>query len=185
MAEPVISPRTRVAWRRWLERNHLKHDSVLVLMHKRHTGKPAVNHRESLEEALCFGWIDTIAKRVDDNVYARRFVKRKLTANWSVNTLSYAKRLRAEGKMYPAGIAAYERGLLKLPHDHDRPKTLRTPADLRVALAAKGLTKRFAAWPPSTRKMYLYMLFRAKRQETRAKRIREVVQRVLDDKKSW
>jgi len=185
VADTTISPKSRAQWRRWLERNHGQKDAVLVLMQKRHTGKPAVNHRESLEEALCFGWVDTITKRIDEDVYARRFVKRKPGANWSVNTLSYAKRLLADGKMTPAGIKAYELGLKKRPHDYDRPTTLHIPADLQAALAALGATKRFAAWSPSQRKMLLYWIVRAKRPETRAKRIKELAQRVLEDRRSW
>jgi len=84
-------------FRNWLQKNHVKENKVSVVLHKKHTGKPSPTHRELIEEAICFGWIDTILRRVDENRNNRRHSKRTKNSRWSDNTLSYAKKLLEEG----------------------------------------------------------------------------------------
>jgi len=103
----------RTEFREWLRLNFDKEKRVEVIIHKKHTKKPSPSHRELLEEALCFGWIDTTINRLDENRFIRTFVKRKKSARWSENTLSYAKRLIKEKKMMPSGLICYKEGLRK------------------------------------------------------------------------
>ena len=80
-------------FRKWLVKHHDKETRVAVVLHKKHTGKPAPTHRELIEEAICFGWIDTIIKRIDDDKFLRNFSRRSKNSKWSDNTLGYARQL--------------------------------------------------------------------------------------------
>src|ERR1051325_4388110 len=99
LSEPHVYCGTRQKWRNWLEQNHQKTTKIALLLYKKHTGKPSLSHRESMEEAICFGWIDTTIKRLDEDRYLRRFSRRTSKSKWSENTLSYAKALLTAGKM--------------------------------------------------------------------------------------
>ena len=99
-----INISSRKQWRNWLEKNHAKESKVSIILHKKHTGKPSITHKESMEEAICFGWIDTTLKRLDEDTYQRTFVKRNDKSKWSQNTLRYGKELIKEGLMTNAGL---------------------------------------------------------------------------------
>ncbi|MBU0467316.1 MAG: YdeI/OmpD-associated family protein [Nanoarchaeota archaeon] len=166
-------------WRAWLEKNHKKKDIVFMTKYKIHTKKPSLTHQEAMDEAICFGWIDTTAKRVNNDVWGTIFVKRKPTAKWSKNTLSYAKQLIKNGRMTPAGLAAYNLSKDKPTTDHNIPKDTPPPTDLMRALSRHKQTK--ANWDslaPSARFMYVVWIERAKQEETRRRRIRGVVERM-------
>ena len=122
--------KTRKGWRIWLKKNHEKENKISLVRYKNHTGKPSPTHREAMEEAICFGWIDTTIKRLDNERYIINFVKRKNTGKWSNNTLRYAKELEKQGKMSPAGLFAYKNGLSKPTHDSGIPANPSTPNDL-------------------------------------------------------
>lgn len=102
-------PASRDEWRAWLEKNHARFDEVWLVFWKKHTGKPTVSYRESLEEALCFGWIDGMKKRVDDERYTLRYTPRKQRSNWTAGNIKLARDLIAEGLMAPSGLRAFER----------------------------------------------------------------------------
>lgn len=170
-----IDARTRDAWRKWLAENHLKETSVELLVHKKHTGKPSLSHQEAMHDAICFGWIDTTLKRIDDDTFVRRFARRTDKSKWSDNTLRYAKELLFEGKMAPEGIRRYTEGLAKPTHDHGIPKNPRMPSDLTNALRGAGLLAQFKAFSPSVRRTYLRWLMRAKQEATREKRVQSIV----------
>jgi len=86
MVETVYAG-TRKEWRQWLRLNHKKETRVNLVKFKKHTGKPSLNNKESMEEAICFGWIDTTIKRIDDERYQQSFAKRTDKSRWSNNTL--------------------------------------------------------------------------------------------------
>lgn len=183
-SEKVFYAPDRKSWRAWLKKNHSKEKRVALLKYRKHTGKPALSHKESMEEAICFGWIDTTIKKLDHDRYIRHFVRRGPKANWSTATLSYAKRLIREKRMAPAGLAAYKLGLKKLPFDHDIPKDPPVPEDLKQALEKDQKSKEnFDNLAPSYRRTYLRWLFRAKQSATREKRINSILLRVRDNKK--
>ena len=100
-------------WRKWLEKNHLKKNKVGIILYKKHTGKPFITQREAMDEGICFGWIDTLIKRLDDKKFIRYFVRRGDKAMWSENTLRRAKCLLKAGRMSPVGILRYKEGLRK------------------------------------------------------------------------
>ena len=153
---------------------------MFLVTFKKHTGKSQFTHKEAMEQAICFGWIDTTMKRVSDDEYGRVWVKRKPTAKWSRNTLSYAEKMKKEGQMEEAGLVAYERGLKKLPLDHDRPpKNAPPPKDLLEMLEENEEAKEnFEGLAPGQRRNFCIWIEKAKRQETREKRIRETVEKV-------
>ena len=171
-------------WREWLRKNHKKESSVLLVKYKKHTKKPFVTSKEAMLEAICFGWIDTTINKLDEEKYTQKFCKRTKNSRWSNNTLSYAKDLIKKRKMSKAGLEAYEKGLKKGPFDHNLPKNPKTPEDLRKALEKNKKAKEFFLnLAPSYRRVYIYSIERAKRPETREKRIREVVERSRLNKK--
>lgn len=166
---------TKEQWREWLKKNHKKQNNVFLIKYKKHTGKPYLTNRDAMDEALCFGWIDTTIKRIDDEQYGQTFVKRNKNSRWSRNTLSRAKRLIKEGRMTPEGLKIYKEGLKKPVIDLDLPKNPDTPDDLKTELEKKNLLDTFNTWAPSKRKIYIHMYVRAKREETKKKRIKEII----------
>ncbi len=180
----IYCPDTKT-WRAWLKKHHLKEKYIAIIRYKKHTGKPSPSHHELMREAICFGWIDTTVKRIDDEKYKVRFARRNDKSKWSDNTLRYAKELLAEGKMSPEGIKRYEEGKSRPTHDHGIPKDPKVPGDLKKALAQDNKAREgFDAFPPSSRRMYLRWMERAKLPETRVKRIQSIVTRArLGNKK--
>ncbi len=168
-------------FRTWLQKYHQKEKKVELVLHKRHTKKNAPTHRELMEEAICFGWIDTIVKRRDEDTYIRTFTRRTDKSNWSDNTLSYAKQLVKEKRMTPFGLAFYEEGKKKPTLDHGIPKNPSMPLALKKALAKEPLAqKKFEAFPPSIKRMLFRWMLRAKRPETLEKRINVTVERAKE-----
>ena len=162
-----VTIRTRDQWRKWLKSHHRLEEKVFLISYKKHTGKKSISHREQIEEAICFGWIDTTVKKIDEDRYGRYFVKRKKGATWSRNTLSYGAQLLKEGKMSSYGKEVYLRGKKKKPIDHNIPTVFTVPTDLKRALSKNRVAKStFEGYPPSAKKMYLKWLFqrREKRQ---------------------
>jgi len=176
---PLITIKTREEWRNWLKKNHLIEKKVGLVSYKKHTGKPSISHKAAMDEAICFGWIDTIIKRLDDKRFIRYFVRRGDGANWSINTLKYGKELLAAGRMAPAGMLHYHKGLQKKPLDHGLPKKPNMPAELKKGLNKKKALKNFMAFSPSTKYMFYRWILRAKREDTMNKIIDVVVKRAL------
>lgn len=179
-----VHAKTRKQWRSWLKRNHLKEKEVLLIYSKRHTGKPAPSHLESMEEAICFGWIDTTVKKIDDDHFGRKFVRRRENAGWSTNTLSYAKRMIEEGKMEAHGLKAYNLAKNKKTIDHDLPKNPDPPEELLNQLKkSKKALNFFTNLAPSYKRYYVRWLLSAKLPETRKKRIKVIYDRCKESKK--
>lgn len=99
----TLSVSTRAAWRAWLKRHHASKSVIWLITYKKGTGKPRVEYADAVEEALCFGWIDSTTKTIDAERYAQRFTPRKKGSNWSESNLERIKRLVATGQMTPAG----------------------------------------------------------------------------------
>ncbi|PIN75025.1 hypothetical protein COV18_04675 [Candidatus Woesearchaeota archaeon CG10_big_fil_rev_8_21_14_0_10_37_12] len=184
MPEKSIHPKSRKAWRSWLEKNHLKEKKVYLIKYKKHTGKPTIANKEAMEEAICFGWIDTTVKRLDDYTYQQCFMRRTDNSRWSNNTLKYAKEMIEQRKMSAEGLKRYNEGLQKPVIDHSLPKNPDVPEDLKKALEkSKEAKENFNNFAPSTRKVYIYWIEKAKRPETRKKRIEETVRKSAENKK--
>ncbi|HXV26442.1 MAG TPA: YdeI/OmpD-associated family protein [Candidatus Paceibacterota bacterium] len=179
-AIPRISVATTAEFRRWLAKHHKHAKTVAVVLHKKHTGKSAPTHNALMREAICFGWIDTTIKSLDEDRYIRYFVRRRDDGgNWSPNTRRYARELIAQGKMAPHGLVIYKRGLKKKVLGHGIPKNPSIPHELEEALAGDAKAeKAFAALPPSTKRTLYRWILMAKREETRTQRVKRIVSMV-------
>ena len=172
-------------FRKWLAKNHDKESKVSVILHKKHTGKESPSHRELMNEAICFGWIDTTINRLDEERYIRNFSRRNKNSKWSDNTISYGKELIEQGRMTLAGLKFYEEGLKKPTHDAGIPRSPSMPEELRKALEKIPKAKEnFNNFAPSIKKMHYRWILRGKREGTRIKRINLIVEAAKVGKKN-
>jgi len=172
---PKFHAKTVKEWREWLRRNHRREERVYLVRYRKPTGKPTFNSSDAMDEAICFGWIDTTLNRVDDDRYAVKYVKRGKNSRWSKATLGRAERLIATKKMTKAGLAAYEEGKKKPTIDHGLPRNPAVPAELKKALSKyKGASENFKNFAPSTRRYYIWYILKAKRDETIKRRVEQV-----------
>jgi len=170
-----VVARDRAAWRRWLERNHAPSGAVWLVLSKKGASKPTVGYEEAVEEALCFGWIDSKANSIDDERFKLWMAPRKPGSGWSAVNKRRIERLIEQDKLAPAGLAAIEAAkadgtwtLLDASH------ALTVPRDLAKAFKVHARAKaNFAAFPPSTRRAILEWIDAAKKPETRAKRVED------------
>ena len=175
-------------FQKWLKKHHKKEKKVAVILYKRHTKNPAPTHRELMEEAICFGWIDTTIKRRDDDTYIRYFARRNNNSTWSDNTRSYAKQLIKDKRMTPEGMKYYKLGLKKKTHDHGIPKNPDMPEELKQELLKKKNKKakqQFDTYPPSTRKMLYRWILSGKQDATRTKRIKKIIELAKEGRKDF
>ena len=169
---------TPAAFRAWLEKNHATNTELLVGFHKRATGKPCMTWPESVDEALCFGWIDAIRRRIDDNSYSIRFVPRKPTSIWSAINVRKVEALRAAGKMTPAGERAFahrteaKTGVYSFERNE---AAVLPPAFARRFRAEKEAYAYFTAQPPWYQRTSIHWVISAKKEETRERRLATVI----------
>lgn len=177
MAAPRYFPSTK-AFRAWLAKHGASEPVLLVGFRKVATGRPSMTWSESVDEALCFGWIDGVRKRVDDGNYTIRFSPRKPTSSWSAINIAKVAKLRAEGRMTAAGEAAYARrtDTKSSPYSYEQSiSAVLTAPELRAFRRDKPAWKYFDAAPPSYRKVILHWITTAKKPETRAKRLSTLI----------
>jgi len=183
-----VRPPTRAAWRRWLSKNHVSSRGVWLILDKASAGKRrlSLSYVDAVEEALCFGWIDSTARGIDAAHYSQYFAPRKPKSVWSRSNKERVERLAEQRLMTPAGMACIEAAKKNgFWSSLDSIESLEVPDDLAAALAAEPKADRqFALFSPSARKAYLYWVGGAKRPETRARRIAEVVALALKNQKS-
>jgi len=168
---------TRSQWRQWLTENHdTEKLGIWLVFHKKRTGRPTLDYESAVEEALCFGWIDSLIRRIDDDRYCRKFTPRKDRSRWSNTNKRRVTKSIQEGRMTEFGLtkvdAAKRTGNWELdPH----PKIGRqTPRDLSAALAHnKQASAFFQNLAPTYRKQFIAWIATAKRPETRARRLKE------------
>jgi uncharacterized protein YdeI (YjbR/CyaY-like superfamily) len=171
-----IHPETRAAWRRWLKSYHARTESVwLVSWKKAAAAKPRMTYDEIVEEALCWGWVDSLPRALDAERTMLLLSPRKPGSSWSAQNKNRAERMIASGQMTPAGLAKIEAAKRDGAWDRlNSVDALEIPADLAKALSAhKDSAANFAGFPPSVRRGILEWIGAAKRPETRAKRIAE------------
>ena len=188
MAQEPVFFKDRSAWRKWLRRNHDKSSEIWILAFKKHTNKKSVSYEEALEEALCYGWIDSRMRRIDDEKHMWRFAPRKPTSIWSLSNRTRAERLIRDRRMTVHGMtkidAAKKSG--KWDEAYRPSKPPRIPKDLKDALERDDLaSKNFQAFAKSYRHTYIHWINSAKREETRSKRIQEVVKRAKRNVKPY
>ena len=174
---PRYYPKTRKEWRRWLTRNHDTATGIWLINYKKESGRPRVPYAEAVEEALCFGWIDSVMNPLDEYSFMQLFTPRKPKSNWSKLNKQRVETLIDQGLMTPAGLAKIEAAKADGSWTSlDKVEALDVPPDLAKALSKnKTALANFNAFSPSRKKMLLYWVNEAKRPETRAKRIAEAV----------
>jgi uncharacterized protein YdeI (YjbR/CyaY-like superfamily) len=165
-------------FRKWLERHADTKQELLVGFYKTGSGRPSITWPESVDAALCFGWIDGVRKRIDDVSYTIRFSPRKTTSVWSAVNTRRARELIDEGRMTPAGLAAFEvrRANKSGVYSYEnRPATLVEPYASMLARNARA-RKFFEAQPPSYKRAATWFVLSAKKDETRLKRVQQLIE---------
>lgn len=178
-------PASQTEWRNWLEENHESRQSIWIVYYKSKSGIPTISWSDAVDEALCFGWIDSKVKSVGENKFIQFFCKRKPTSTWSKINKVKVENLIANGFMSPAGLKcieiAKENGSWDILNTVD---DLLIPDDLEVAFKKHvGSKVYFESLSKSVRKMMLYWIISAKRPETRQNRIEEIAERAGEGKK--
>lgn len=168
---------SRAAWRRWLRSNHASASGVWLQFYKKNAARPSVTYADAVEEALCFGWIDSLVKSLDEQSYVQLFTPRKHKSAWSRSNKERVERLIAAGLMTAAGLEKIELARRNGSWESlDSVEALEIPDDLRRALARnRKARENFEKLSPSRKKQLLYSVNGARRPETRRKRIREVI----------
>jgi uncharacterized protein YdeI (YjbR/CyaY-like superfamily) len=179
--------KSRSEWRRWLVKHHAKVDSVVLVYAKKGSGKPSVTYDESVEEALCFGWIDGVRGALDDEHFTVRFTPRKPKSIWSKINLERVRRLTKAGQMHASGLAAFELGRSTGRHEtaYAISDEVRMPVELRAALARDRRGRAaFEALTPGQKKGWMRWIAWAGLEATRKRRAHDALLLILAGRKS-
>lgn len=182
----AIEAKTRKQWRQWLQKNHATEKSVWLIIHHKSSDIKTVYYEDAVEEAICFGWIDSIAHKRDATSKYQFFAQRKPKSNWSKTNRERAEKMIAAGLMTASGMT-----LIALAKDTGTWEALtgvqnsEIPADLQALLNRnKKALNNFLAFPPSSKRIILEWILNAKKPETRQKRIEETVRLAADNIKA-
>jgi uncharacterized protein YdeI (YjbR/CyaY-like superfamily) len=183
---PMFYPRDRQEWRAWLAENHATSKAIWMVYYKKDSGQPTVPYDEAVEEALCFGWIDSTVNKLDETKFLQLFSPRKAKSPWSGLNKRRIESLMQQGLMMPSGLAKIEQakkdGSWLL---YDDIETLTIPPDLREVLTANPAANTFfEAFSPSVKKGILWWIKSAKQADTRAKRIEDTVRLAAKNKRA-
>ncbi len=181
----TFCPTSKDHWRQWLSENHLEKQFIWMVCYRQKANVPTISWSDAVDEALCFGWIDSTRKTLDDERFIQYFTKRKPKSNWSKVNKEKVERLIEHGLMTPAGLKcieiAKENGSWTIL---DTVEEQLVPADLELAFENNvGSKAYFESLSKSVRKMILYWVVSAKRPETRQKRIEEIAELAAQGKK--
>src|SRR4029453_7719530 len=163
-------------WREWLSEHHASASEVWLIFHKRHTGVASIEYKDARDEALCFGWVDSLVKRLDERRYKQKFTPRRGNSRWSaVNRQRYAE-LKAAGRLKPPGIERPPTNRGYGPRPPRLPLPSKLPAYIQAALRNDPIASpHFEALPPSERRRYFAWIESAKREETKLRRLEEAI----------
>ncbi|WP_306591540.1 YdeI family protein [Geothrix sp. 21YS21S-4] len=179
----TLEPKTRKAWRNWLEQYHAKEKEIWLVFTKAHVGQPAFSYKDALSEALCFGWIDGVRQRIDDEKYAQRFSPRTKSSKWSAVNLSLAKELQVAGLLAPSGVASLSHAECSQA-DSSNPSEPFPPVWFMTAIQADPVAwTHFQNLPLSHQRRYVGWISAAKRDDTRGKRISEAISLLRENKR--
>ncbi len=167
----------RATWRSWLQKNHTTAKGVWLVYFKKGSGKPRVSYGDAVEEALCFGWVDSRPQAIDEKSYKQLFSPRKKKSEWSKLNKKRVEKLILDGRMHPAGLAKIEQAKQDGSWNYlDAVEDLVMPSDFEKALLKNKKAKQnFEAFSPSSKKIILGWIHRAKQPATRLNRISETV----------
>ncbi|MCI0360055.1 MAG: YdeI/OmpD-associated family protein [Planctomycetaceae bacterium] len=169
------------AWRQWLAEHHDSESEVWLVFYKRSTGQPSIAYEDAVDEALCFGWIDSLIKRLDDARFARKFTPRKSDSRWSTANRKRYSRLKAGGRLMPAGLA---RAPTNRSGDAPRPSSSKMPTYIQEALRRDSAArKHFESLAPSYRRQYIAWIDSAKQEATKLRRLNEAIALLAAGKK--
>jgi uncharacterized protein YdeI (YjbR/CyaY-like superfamily) len=177
---------TPAEFRAWLAENHGTATELGVVLHSKASGKPTMTWSDAVDQALCFGWIDSVARRLDDTSRVQRFTPRKPKSNWSAVNIKKVEELTAQGLMAPAGLAAFARreearsGVYSYENRHLASLDPEREAMFR---ADPGAWEFFLRQPPSYRQLAIYRVMTAKREETRSKRLAQLIEASADGRR--
>jgi uncharacterized protein YdeI (YjbR/CyaY-like superfamily) len=177
---------TREQWRAWLTKHYQSETEVWLIYYKKHTRRSRISYDHAVEEALCFGWIDSIVKRMDDDKFAQKFTPRRDCTRWSALNKRRLRKLIREGRMTEAGLAKIDSVMLGEEAQAKPSKgdlgdllgDLDIPRFVKQAMANAKAWENFRKLSPSHRKGYIQWIMDAKKEETRQRRLREVVSRL-------
>jgi uncharacterized protein YdeI (YjbR/CyaY-like superfamily) len=164
-------------FRVWLEANHASATELWLGFYKKDSGKGGITYAEALDEALCFGWIDGIRKRVDELSFTQRFTPRKSQSNWSLINIGHVARLKKAGRMKPPGLKAFaartdaKSGVYSF---ENKPREL-SPALERQFKLDQAAWEFFQQQPPGYRRLASFYVMSAKREETRQRRLAQLM----------
>ena len=176
----TLDVRTRKQWRQWLAKHHVSSPGIWLVRHKEHTGVRSMSYEDLVSEALCFGWVDSLVKRLDDDCYAIKVTPRKPTSKWSDINRRRWRALKAAGLLAPAGLGAAPTA---------NRYAARPPIPELPAYVAKAIKTNIKAWQffqqlaPTYRRDFVVWIHTAKRPETRKRRIRESIALLAAGKK--
>jgi len=177
----------RGGWRNWLEKNHAKEKEIWLVYYKTHAGEPTIPYDDSVEEALCFGWIDSIIKRIDDKKFARKFTPRTNLINWSESNKARIRKLIKDERMTETGLAKIDRSNLNKKGETLRDKLkkdLIIPHKIKLLfMADKKAWDNFNKLAPSHKRNYVGWIISAKKEETQTKRVKEAIRLLSQNKK--
>jgi uncharacterized protein YdeI (YjbR/CyaY-like superfamily) len=166
-------------WRTWLQQNHASEKEIWLVYFKKHSGKSSITYQESLEEALCFGWIDSLIQRIDEESYARKFTPRQPGSLWSELNKHLVARLVKSGRMTEVGMAGVDFPLPDASAPLPVRQSLPIPEWLISGLSASpSALEFFRSLPPSQQELYVRWLSDTKKEETRRKRIGEAIRKL-------
>lgn len=165
-------------FREWLEKNHDSATELMIGFHKKASDKKSITYAEALDEALCFGWIDGVRKRLNETSYVQRFTPRKPRSIWSNINVNHVERLKKDGRMHPAGLAAYalrdpkRTGIYSF---ENRPREL-DPEYEKTFRQNKAAWKFFQEQPPWYKRLMIFRTMSAKKEETRLRRLQQLIE---------
>src|SRR5256712_1920253 len=177
-ARPAFFP-TPSDFRAWLEAHHDKFQELFVGFYKKSSGKPSITWPESVDVALCFGWIDGVRKSIDETSYMIRFTPRKPTSTWSSINIKFVQELTKKGLMHPAGLKAFaarsskKSGIYAYEQRKNAQFTREQAKQFRANKAAWGFFRSQAPW---YQRVTTYWVISAKREETKLKRFSELIE---------
>jgi uncharacterized protein YdeI (YjbR/CyaY-like superfamily) len=170
---------TPAGFRAWLEQNHGSETELLVGFYRKGSGKSGMTWPEAVAEALCFGWIDSVRRGIDEESYSNRFTPRKPASNWSQVNIDKVAELKEAGRMRPAGIAAFERRSEKrsaIYSYEQRKEAAFDPDQEREFRANEAAWRFFQSQPPGYRRTATYWVVTAKREDTRRRRLATLIE---------
>lgn len=165
-------------WRAWLKKHHADTEEFWVGFYKRDSGRPSITWPESVDGALCFGWIDGVRKSIDATSYKIRFTPRKGRSIWSAINIKRAKELSKQGLMHSAGLAAFEKrdGDRSAIYAYEQRKTAKLPTEFEKQFRARSQAWTFFQFqPPWYQRTSIYWVVSAKKEETRLKRLATLI----------